>query len=80
MDPSFTKCFGTHAFYQRGYAGPSCYLKICCLLELEFCSLLEISFNILEMLKSLEKKYDSDSRIDSLMSFLFRNNVNWKKE
>ena len=35
INPSFTKPFGTHTFYQGGLAGPSCHLKKHYLHELE---------------------------------------------
>ena len=50
LDPSFSKLFGTHTFYQ---GGDPCYLKNRCPINVKFCRVLEPSSNVLEMLKML---------------------------
>ena len=54
LNPSFTKPFGTHTFYQGGGVGqtlPPTISKTVTPMNLEFCGVLEIYFNVLEMLK-----------------------------
>ena len=54
VNPSFTKPFGTHTFYQRG-GGSSRPLKLFkktfAPMNVKFCRVLETPFKILEMLK-----------------------------
>ena len=51
LNPSCTKLFGTHTWYQGGRPDPPAISKTLAPMNLKFCRVLETSFNILEMLK-----------------------------
>ena len=57
FNPSFTKPFGTHTFYQGGGGGGGmvgrtpAISKPVAPMDLKFCRVLETFFNVLEMLK-----------------------------
>ena len=49
FNPSFTKPFGTHTFYQLESAGLPAISETVAPMNVKFCRVLETSLNILEM-------------------------------